>query len=94
VDAFSRQNDPVRVGLRELVAVRAALDSLEAELVIQARRRGYRWRELGADLGLSAHGARKRHVARDPIAALRQPREPMTFEELREALAGMTPARC
>jgi hypothetical protein len=76
--------------LRELVAVRAALDSLEVALVIEARRRGFRWRELGADLGLSAHGVRKRHVAQDPIRALRRPHEPMSFEELRDALATMT----
>jgi hypothetical protein len=70
--------------LRELVAVRAALDALERALVIEARRRGYRWRELGADLGLSPHGVRKRHVAQDPIRAARR------THELRDALGAMT----
>jgi hypothetical protein len=64
-----------RSGLREIVAVRAALDALETELVIGARRRRYKWRELGEDLGLSAHGARKRHLAVDPIYAWRSQRE-------------------
>ena len=90
MDAVKREDDPIRVGLRELGAVRAALDWLEAALVIEARGRGYRWHEIGADLGLSAHGARKRHLAQDPIRARRQPHEPMSFEELRDALAAMT----
>jgi hypothetical protein len=89
VDAVNRRDDIVRIGLRELVAVRLALASLEATLVIEGRRRGFRWHELGADLGLSAHGVRKRHVAHDPIRAQRQPREPMSFEELRAALAAI-----
>ena len=55
--------DVFRSGLREIVALRAALDGLETALVVGARRRGYTWRELGEDLGLSAHGARKRHLA-------------------------------
>jgi hypothetical protein len=88
-----REDDVVRVALREIVAVRTALDSLETKLVIEARRRGHRWRELGADLGLSAHGVRKRHVAHDPIRAQRRPDEPMSFEELRDALAAMTRSR-
>jgi hypothetical protein len=86
------EDEAVRVGLRELVAARAALDSLEAALVIEARRRGFRWHEVGADLGLTAHGVRKRHVARDPIRAQRRPEEPLTYNELREALAAMTRA--
>jgi hypothetical protein len=90
MSAVDGREDAVRIGLREIVAVRAALASLEETLVIEARRRGYRWRDLGADLGLSAHGARKRHVAHDPIRAQRPPREPMSFEELRDALAAMT----
>jgi hypothetical protein len=61
--------DVFRSGLREIVAVRQALDALEAELVVGARGRGHNWRELGEDLGLSAHGVRKRHVAVDPIHA-------------------------
>ena len=69
-----------RAGLREIVAVRAVLDALEAELVIAARDRGAKWRELGEDLGMSAHGVRKRHLAVDPIYAWRSQREP-TFAE-------------
>jgi hypothetical protein len=66
--------DVFRVGLREVVAVRAALDALETELVVGARRRGHKWRELGEDLGLSAHGVRKRHLTVDPIYARRSRR--------------------
>jgi hypothetical protein len=67
--------DVFRSGLREIVAARAALDALETELVVGARRRGCKWRQLGDDLGISAHGARKRHLAADPIYAHRsQPR--------------------
>ena len=86
---MSREDHVVRIGLREIVALRTVLDSLETKLVIEARRRGYRWRELGADLGLTAHGVRKRHVAHDPIRQ-RRPHEPMSFGELRDALAAMT----
>lgn len=68
--------DVFRSGLREIVAVRAALDALETELVVGARSRGYSWRELGKDLGLSAHGVRKRHLAVDPIYAWRSQRDP------------------
>jgi hypothetical protein len=65
-----------RSGLREIVAVRAALDALETELVVGARSRGYSWRKLGEDLGLSAHGVRKRHIAVDPIYAWRSQSDP------------------
>jgi hypothetical protein len=41
-----------------------------------ARSRGYSWRKLGEDLGLSAHGVRKRHLAVDPIYAWRSQRDP------------------
>ena len=63
--------DVFRSGLREIVALRAVLDGLETELVVGARSRGCKWRELGEDLGLSAHGVRKRHLAVDPIYAWR-----------------------
>jgi hypothetical protein len=63
-----------RSGLREIVAARAALDRLETELIVGARGRGHNWRELGEDLGLSAHGVRKRHLAVDPIRAWRAQR--------------------
>lgn len=64
--------DVFRSGLRELVVLRAVLDALEAELVVGARERGYKWRDLGEDLGLSPHGVRKRHIAVDPIYAWRR----------------------
>jgi hypothetical protein len=66
--------------LRELVAARAALDSLETSLVVCARSRGASWSELATTLGLSKQGARKRHLAVDPIFA-RRPARPPTIEE-------------
>ena len=66
--------DVFRSGLREIVAVRTALDALETELVVGARDRGYSWRQLGEDLGLSPYGVRKRHLAVDPIYAWRSRR--------------------
>ena len=66
--------DVFRSGLREIVALRAVLDALESELVVGARGRGCTWLDLGEDLQLSAHGARKRHLARDPIHAWNQRR--------------------
>ncbi len=69
-------DDVFRSGLREIVALRAALDALETELVVHARSRGCKWRELGDDLGLSPHGARKRHLDADPIHAWRRQRDP------------------
>lgn len=79
--------DVFRSGLREIVAARAALDALETELVIGARRRGYKWRELAQDLNMSAHGARRRHLAHDPIYAWRSQREPGLAEYLAELAA-------
>jgi hypothetical protein len=76
--------DVFRSGLREIVALRAVLDALEAELVISARGRGYRWRDLGEDLGLSAHGVRKRHIASDPIHAWRAQRARPLDDVLRQ----------
>ena len=58
--------DVYRSGLREIVAVRAALDALESALVAHARARGTSWHALGEDLGLTAHGARRRHLGVDP----------------------------
>jgi hypothetical protein len=73
-----------RAGLREIVALRAALDGLEAELVAAARGQGCKWRELGDDLGMSGHGVRRRHLAVDPIYAWRAQREPLFAEDLAE----------
>lgn len=82
-------NDIVHTGLREIVAARAALDGLEAALVVEGRRRGYRWADLGADLGLSLHGVRRRHIGRDPIYAWKLSRPPSPAEEVRRFLAGL-----
>ena len=73
-------SDWLRAGLRELVAARAALDSLESELVVQARLSGCTWAELARDLELTPGGVRRRHLAVDPIFA-RRPSEPQTIEE-------------
>ncbi|HUP33177.1 MAG TPA: hypothetical protein VM184_09115 [Gaiellaceae bacterium] len=64
--------DPLDVALREIVAARAALDSLEATLVVRARSYGRSWSELAAPLGVTKQAARSRHVARDPVAARRR----------------------
>lgn len=63
----------VEIALREIVAARAALDSLEATLVLRARSRGATWPELGVALGLSKQGVRKRHLRIDPVFARRPP---------------------
>lgn len=57
-----------RQALRDLVAVRAALETLESKLVVSARRRGASWGELAVDLGITPQGARQRHLAVDPLA--------------------------
>ena len=82
-------DDLVRSGLREVVAARAALDALEASLVVEGRQRGYRWSVLGAELGLTRHGVRKRHLAIDPIHAWKQSRPPTPEKELRALLASL-----
>ena len=64
-----------RRALRELVAVRAALEALESKLVVAARRRGVSWGELAVDLGITPQGARQRHIAVDPVAARRPKRQ-------------------
>jgi hypothetical protein len=87
--------DVVHVGLRELVAARAALDRLEAALVREGRRRGYTWADLGAALGLSLYGVRRRHLAIDPIYAWKRARPPTPQEEIAQLVAAgegkMTP---
>lgn len=64
-------DDVFRTGLREILAARAVLDALEAQLIAGARNRGYAWRVLGEDLGLTRQGVRKRHLVVDPIYARR-----------------------
>ena len=70
----------VETALRELVATRVTLESLEATLVARARSRGASWPELAAPLGLSKQGVRKRHLAIDPIFQ-RHSLTPPTIEE-------------
>lgn len=79
-------DDVFRRGLREVVAARKALDALESQLVARARARGYKWPALAEDLGLTPQGARKRHLAVDPIHARRQ-REPPIDVLLAELIA-------
>ena len=81
----------VQIGLREIVAARAALDSLETALVVRARLTGAGWRELGALLGLTKQGARARHLAVDPIFGGRRQRPP-TFREFHAELAAVLAA--
>ena len=55
-----------------LSAVRKArtiLDTVETETVIQERRRGRTWDEIGAQLGTSKQAARRRFVKVDPMGA-------------------------
>jgi len=82
----------VEAGLREVVAAREALDSLEAALVARARSRGSTWLELAGVLGLSKQGVRKRHLAVDPIFA-RRPRRAQTIDEFHEELTEALRAR-
>jgi hypothetical protein len=65
------------------------LDSLEAQLVVQARSSGCTWAELARDLGLSAAGVRRRHLAVDPVFALRPLRPPSIDEYHAEMVAAM-----
>jgi hypothetical protein len=68
--------------LRHVIAVRAALDALERQLVEGARRHGARWVEIAAILHMTPQGASKRHrgsqrgrrVDREPFVPTRKPR--------------------
>jgi hypothetical protein len=82
----------VDAALREIVATRAALDSLETALVVRARSRGCRWSDLAAPLGLTKQGVRKRHLSVDPIFA-RRPQAPQTIAEYHAELAAALRAR-
>jgi hypothetical protein len=82
----------VESALRELVATRAAIDSLEATLVVRARSEGATWDDLAAALGLSKQGARRRHLAIDPIFA-RRPQRPPTIAEYHAEIAAAMHAR-
>lgn len=75
----------LEAALRELAPARSALDSLERSLVVRARLEGETWSELGAALGMTKQGVRKRHLAVDPIHA-RRPRRAETLAELHAEL--------
>ena len=79
----------LRAGLREVVAVREALNSLEAQLVVQARLNGCTWAELAEDLELTAGGVRRRHLAIDPVFARRPVRRSSIDEYHAEFVAAM-----
>jgi len=76
-------SESLRAQLREVVAARADLDALETQLIIQARSSGCTWAELAQDLGLTAAGVRRRHLAVDPVFAKRS-RKPQTIDEYHE----------
>ena len=79
-----------RRALREVVAARAALKTVESKLVVAAREQGTSWSELAADLGISPQGARQRHLAVDPVASRRPKRKSAMdafYDELDAAIA-------
>jgi uncharacterized protein YggE len=82
----------VELGLREIVAVRVALESLEAALVARARAQGATWSELAPLLGLSKQGVRTRHLAIDPVFA-RRPQRPPTIDAYHAELAAVVRAQ-
>jgi hypothetical protein len=82
----------VDAALREIVVTRAALDSLEAALVVRARSRGATWTQLAAALGLTKQGVRRRHLSVDPVFA-RRLRAPPTIEEYHAELVATLRAR-
>ena len=64
------------LALREIAALRRVLDSLEAELVRNARLDGASWTTIAAELGLTRQGARRRHLAIDPLPP--RPKQPVS----------------
>ena len=81
--------ESIDVALREIVAARAALESLEQTLVARARSHGASWSDLAEPLGLSKQGVRKRHLARDPVFARRRQRPPTIAEYHAEMVAAL-----
>ena len=67
-------DERTREALEAISAARTALASLERTFVVQARRSGATWSELGEPLRLSKQGVRRRHLANDPIVARRPAR--------------------
>ncbi len=62
-----RRVPPSRQALRELVALRAALDLLEARLVSEARGERCSWADIAFDLGISKQSAHRKHRSHDPL---------------------------
>ena len=79
----------IESALREIVSARAALDSLERSLVVHARSYGSTWSDIAGPLGLSKQGARRRHLAGDPIFARRSHRPPTIDEYHAEMFAAL-----
>jgi hypothetical protein len=55
--------DP-RVGLRSVAALRRLLEQLEALQVDNARRLGWSWQEIAAEMGVSKQAVHKKHSSR------------------------------
>jgi hypothetical protein len=55
--------DPI-VGLRAIRALRELAERLEALQVDNARRQGWSWQEIAAQLGVSRQAAHKKHARR------------------------------
>ena len=79
----------IEAALREITAVRGVLDALEGKLIVRARGSGATWSELAGPLGLSKQGARKRHLAIDPITARSSAKPPTIDEYHAELLAAL-----
>ena len=84
----------VEAGLREIVATRRVLDTMESTLVAKAREDGATWAQLGELLGLTRQGARARHLVIDPISAREKgPHDPPTMAEYHAEIAAIHAAR-
>jgi DNA-directed RNA polymerase specialized sigma24 family protein len=55
--------DP-KVGLRAVAALRRLLEQLEALQVDHARRLGWSWQEIAAEMGISKQAVHKKHAGR------------------------------
>jgi hypothetical protein len=83
----------VEAGLREIVATRRMLDSIESKLVAKAREDGATWAQLGELLGLTRQGARARHLIVDPVSArTKGPDDLPTMAEYHAEIAALVAA--
>jgi hypothetical protein len=55
--------DP-RIGLRSVAALRRLLEQLEALQVDNARRLGWSWQEIAAEMGVSKQAVHRKHAGR------------------------------